>query len=206
MCYNGTALYMVAILIKCWERKQSLSQHIIEGPPCWLFSIHRSMNSTSALAMAFLWTAETWSSVQVVAYFTKEVNPHLAKPPLKINGDLLAKPELTSLYNRPVVACMFLMQHDDVIKWKHFPRHWPFVRGIHRFPVNSPHKGQWREALMFSLICVWINRWVNNREAGDLRRHLAHYDVTVMSWLLLPDDHYVCAVWWHWQGPIYRHG
>ena len=39
--------------------------------------------------------------------------------------------------------------HDDVIKWKHFPRYWPFVRGIHRSPVNSPHKGQWRGALMF---------------------------------------------------------
>ena len=44
--------------------------------------------------------------------------------------------------------------HDDVIKWKHFPRYWPFVRGIHRSSVNSPHKGQWRGALMFSLICA----------------------------------------------------
>ena len=34
--------------------------------------------------------------------------------------------------------------HDDVIKWKHFPRYWLFVRGIHRSPVNSPLKGQWR--------------------------------------------------------------
>ena len=71
--------------------------------------------------------------------------------------------------------------HDDVIKWKHFPRYWPFVRGIHRSPVNSPHKGQWRGALMFSLNCVWIHGWANNREAGDLRRYRAHYDVTVMS-------------------------
>ena len=72
-------------------------------------------------------------------------------------------------------------RHDDVIKWNHFPRYWPFVREIHRFPVNSPHKGQWRGALMFALICVWINGWVvNNREAGDLRRHRAHYDVIVM--------------------------
>ena len=70
--------------------------------------------------------------------------------------------------------------HDDVIKWKLFPRYWPFVRGIHRSPVNSPHKGQWRGALMFSLICVWINGWVNNNEAGDLRRYRAHCDVTVM--------------------------
>ena len=74
-----------------------------------------------------------------------------------------------------------LVRHDDVIKWKHFPRYWPFVRGIHRFPVNFPHKGQWRGALMFSLICVWINGWVNNHEAGDLRRYRAHYDVTVMG-------------------------
>ena len=50
-----------------------------------------------------------------------------------------------------------------------------------RWPVNSPHKGQWRGDLMFSLICAWINGWVNNGEAGDLRRHRAYYDVTVMG-------------------------
>ena len=70
--------------------------------------------------------------------------------------------------------------HDDFIKWKHFPRYWRFVRGIHRSPVNSLHKGQWCGALMFSLICVWINSWVNNREAGDLRCYRAHYDVIVI--------------------------
>ena len=70
--------------------------------------------------------------------------------------------------------------HDDVIKWKHFPRYRPFVRGIQRSPVNSPHKGQWRRALVFSMICARINGWVNNGEAGDLRRNRAHYDVTVM--------------------------
>ena len=53
--------------------------------------------------------------------------------------------------------------------------------GNHQSPVNSPHKGQWHGVLMFSLICAWINGWVNNREAGDLRRHRTHYDVTVMS-------------------------
>ena len=73
-----------------------------------------------------------------------------------------------------------VLYHDDVIKWKHFPRNWPFVRGIHRSPVNFPHKEQWCRALMFSLICVWMNDWVNNREAGDLRRYRAHYDVIVM--------------------------
>ena len=74
--------------------------------------------------------------------------------------------------------------HDNVIKWKHFPRYWPFVRGIHRSPINSPHKGQICGALMFSLICAWIHGSVNNRQAGDLRRHRAHYDVTVMESLV----------------------
>ena len=68
--------------------------------------------------------------------------------------------------------------------WRHqmetFPRYWPFVRGIHRSPVNSPHKGHWRGALVFSLIFAWINGWVNSREAGDLRRYRTHYGVTVM--------------------------
>ena len=76
--------------------------------------------------------------------------------------------------------------YDDVIKWKHFPRYWPFVREIHRSPVISPHKGQWRGALMFSSICVWINGWVNNRDAVALRRHRAHYYVIVMC--------YICSV------------
>ena len=71
--------------------------------------------------------------------------------------------------------------YDDVIKWKRFPRYWPFVRGIHRSPVNSPHKGQWRGALMFSLICYLINGWANNRKAGDLRRYRAHYEVTIIG-------------------------
>ena len=81
---------------------------------------------------------------------------------------------------RPVHWNDIRFRHDDVIKWKHFPRYWPFVRGIHRSSVNSHHKGQWRGALMFSLICARINGWVNNIEAGDLRRHRTHYDVTVM--------------------------
>ena len=68
--------------------------------------------------------------------------------------------------------------------WRHqveaFSCYWPFVRGINRSPVNSPHKGQWRGALMFSLIFAWINGRVNNHEAGDLGRHRAYYDVIIM--------------------------
>ena len=56
-----------------------------------------------------------------------------------------------------------LIHLDDVMKWKHFSPYWPFVRGIHRSPMDSPHNGQWRGALMFSLIWIWINDWVNIR-------------------------------------------
>ena len=86
--------------------------------------------------------------------------------------------------------------YDDVIKWKHFPRYWPSVRGIHRSPANSPHKGQWRGALMFSLICTRTN---DSRGAGDLRRHRPHYDVTVMK-------NYSLLFHWHCErntvGPV----
>ena len=83
---------------------------------------------------------------------------------------------------RPVWSInLWTIYHDDVIKLKHFPRYWPFVRGIHRSAANSPHKGRWRGALMFSLFCARSNCWINTRDAGDLRRHRAHDDTTVMS-------------------------
>ena len=66
--------------------------------------------------------------------------------------------------------------HDNVIKWKHFPRYWPFVWRIHRFRWIPRTKDQWRGAS----ICDRINFWVNNREADNLRRTHAHYDVTVI--------------------------
>ena len=108
-----------------------------------------------------------------------------------ISSSLLASPFLLRVFANVLTRCLndgllwfayvtVLSYHEDVIKWKHFLRYWPFVRGIHRSPVNSPHKGQWREALMFSLICAWMNGWVNNREAGDLRCHRAKYVGTVM--------------------------
>ena len=65
--------------------------------------------------------------------------------------------------------------HDDVIKWKHFPRYWPFVRGIHRSTVNSL-----TQSFDVSLICAWTNSWANNTDAGDLRRYCAQYDVIVI--------------------------
>ena len=83
--------------------------------------------------------------------------------------------------------CVIDQYHDDVIKWKHFPRYWPFVRGIHRSPVNSPHKGQWRGAFMFSLICAWINDWVNTDVQSTM--------VRVMTWCCQAASHYLRQCW-----------
>ena len=78
--------------------------------------------------------------------------------------------------------------------------------------VKSPHKGQWCGALMFSLICAWANGSANNRDAGDLRRHGIHYDVTLWtldiqgSYLfnsLAPGTHvYLFHKWWVKSWPL----
>ena len=81
-----------------------------------------------------------------------------------------------------------LEKHDDVIKWKHFPHYWPFMRGIHQSLVDSPHKGQWRVALMISLISAWTNSWANNGDPSDMRSQCTHYDATVMIYTLKLKD------------------
>ena len=79
--------------------------------------------------------------------------------------------------------------NDDVIKWKHFLRHWPFVRGI-----VSPHKGQWRGALVFSLTCTWTNGLGKQSDTDNLRRHIAHYEVTLMGFMYFSaiSEHIMC--------------
>ena len=70
-------------------------------------------------------------------------------------GVLMSSPGKHRIINWQVecVSCTFSnFRHDDVIKWKHF----------------------------FIFICTWTNGWVNNRDAGDLRRRRTDYDVTIM--------------------------
>ena len=57
-----------------------------------------------------------------------------------------------------------LWKHDDVIKWKHFPRYWPFVRGIHRSPVNSPQRPVTRS------FDVFLDLGLNKRLSKQSRR------------------------------------
>ena len=115
----------------------------------------------------------------LVSDWSSRFRAFAVEPLIKLISNFVA----TMHYGTSRVSLTFshLSLHDDVIKLKHFLCYWPFVRGIHRSLVNSPHKGQWRGALMFSLICAWTNDWVNNRYPGDLRRHRAHWDVTVMG-------------------------
>ena len=81
---------------------------------------------------------------------------------------------------------MRIWSYSSSFRWwrhqmEHFSLYWPFMWLVHRSPVNSPYKDQWHGAFMFSLIFASIKGSVNNREAGDLRRHRAHYDVIVMK-------------------------
>ena len=54
---------------------------------------------------------------------------------------------------------------------------WSIINEVFWHSFEGSHR-----ALMFSLICAWMNDWVNNREAGDLRHHRAHYDITLMKY------------------------
>ena len=92
----------------------------------------------------------------------------------------LAILDLVACHQYRLLVWCCLVFHDVVINWKHFLRYWNFVWGIHRSPVSSHHKGQWRGVMLFLWSELWKNGWVNNREAGDLRRHRAHYDVILI--------------------------
>ena len=100
-------------------------------------------------------------------------------------GESVESPHKGSIMRSFNVSFCLAYTNSRVSWWRHqmetFSALLTICAGNSPVPVNSPHKGQWRGALVFSLICVWINGWVNNREAGDLRRYRAHYDVTVMS-------------------------
>ena len=90
----------------------------------------------------------------------------------------------------PDLCCHWVsLVHNELTWWRHqietFSALLAISAGNSPVPVNFPHKGQWRGALMFSLICARISGWLNNGEAGDLRRYRAHCDVIVMNYVII---------------------
>ena len=119
-----------------------------------------------------------------------KVSVNERRPPLSLrpcsvlNGDC---PDPTTTLKYPLKFSI----HDNVIQWKHFPRYWPLVRGIHRSPVNSPHKGQWRGALNF----LWsapekrLSKQSRGWWFGTLSRYLwRHYNVIELFGICFPAD------------------
>ena len=154
--------------------------------PVWTLSI----KCPTTLRWALSWeNTDYFCHIYTIYIYTH----HLMSAPaevLTLNSVGQSGSGVQSQTTKPHMIFKVPLVHNDIIKWKHFLCHWPFVRGIHRWPVNSPHKGQRRRALMFSLICSWINFSVNNGEAGDLRHHCAHYDITVMLWKFQIHSHW----------------
>ena len=103
------------------------------------------------------------------------------------------------------ICCVFFKS----IWWRHLMEIFSALLALcaGNSPVTGefPHKSQWRGALMFSLICAWTNGWVKNRDAGDLRRHRAHYDVTAMIYLYVTSlgsgKSYDCPIQFLWSNP-----
>ena len=153
---------------------------------------------------------------------------HVCKSPLcnyitRIHEELLHKRK-TQSSTKPWAHFMGYIEYTNIVRMAWWMEYTWWRRQMEAFsallalcagnspvPVNSPHKGQWRGALMFSLICARINDWVNNREAGDLRRHRGHCDVSVMKICIgvsvninVYNHVYICIFISRYNIPIFR--
>ena len=125
-----------------------------------------------------IWWIRSWSTLPHMMIYFLTVPSHFLNQYCLIIRDVLWHSPVSN-YRKyswtQSITCMMTSSNRNI-----FPLYWLFVQGIHQSLVNSPHKIQWSEALMFSLICAWTNSWVNTRDTSDLGCHHAHYDVTVM--------------------------
>ena len=67
-----------------------------------------------------------------------------------------------------------------------------------RFPSQRPVT----RSFEFLMICAWTNGWASNRNADDLSRHRAHYDVTVRRAGAIPvnmAEAGVHGITWRWH-------
>ena len=109
----------------------------------------------------------------------------------EINTDWIGVTGLWLLHNWDDVGvrelCTLKLCEINISWWRHEMGTFSVLLALcaGNSPVNSPHKGHWRGALIFSFICAWINGWINNREAGDLRHHPAHYELGIYLSVIL---------------------
>ena len=101
-------------------------------------------------------------------------------PMLSIIDLLLRQLFVVFISRITLIGIKIAFDHFDVTQWKRFSPYRPFVRGIHRPPVDSPYKGSVTRTLTFSLMLAWTNSWINRRVVGDFGCHDAHCDVIVM--------------------------
>ena len=150
------ALKRVGSFILFREKPWHISHHVVQEFTCgFAISVSSIFYDCHSLKIMIKESQMIWH----VTFFTPQVMQHIR-------------------------IIMEVISHQKFSLWRHqmetFSALLALWGWIHQSPVNSPHKGQWRGALLFSLICAWINGWVNNRESGDVRRHRAYYNVIVM--------------------------
>ena len=139
-----------------WEETPANNKKMVWGP----FS--NTVYSTAVLYQCYvLWTMWYYSYSRIIRVIVNKRMPIWCQGVGNNHKDVQRSRISADNYTITHSQYMYvnICAHDDGIKWKHFPRYLPFVWGIHRSPVNSPHKGQWREALMFSLI------WALNKQS-----------------------------------------
>ena len=120
------------------------------------------------------------------------------------------KPWYEGIMTSNCLTLLALQWNRNVVYWCPWWRHQmetfsallAICAGNSPVTVDSPHKGQWRGVSMFVLIWAWINGWVNNGEAGDLRCHHAHYDVTLMHWLHWKLSLTAISLKWHFCNSV----
>ena len=112
----------------------------------------------------------------------------------------------------PYFLRMVPMWHDDVIELKHFSCYWPFVRGIHRSPVDFPHKEQVTQSFdvfwVFFLVYAWTNGWTNSGISSDLIRYAGHMTSMKWTWLWCRSDAGLAPSLWEtsFQSNAVSHG
>ena len=136
--------YVMSELCKCLEAFYYVEKTFVQG------TIMRSFAFSLLLVWSSCWTNIELPMILDTVMFIYDVNRRVT---------------FTSSYYHSL--------HDDVIKWKRFPRDWwippqrPVMRSFDVFLDLRLEKG-----------------WANNRDTGDLKRHWAYDDVTIMSGIM----------------------